>query len=203
MTRRGAKQWQEKGWKATPQGTDSATPSSPTRMAATTWGQPGHETERGLSHVHPVIRQCMATYHQVYRGNINLRNILRGVNKDSKDLPTLKGYTNNKGRSTLFLNWCLGVCTYNKRGRCHSKKGHVMMEQITPTFASQLCTLLAPGVQHVLTHESTGQGPPEKQHKGSWQIPAFGDAVQCERNLEEQHHIGDIVHNFCGQATTS
>ena len=100
------------------------------------------------------------------QGKINLGNILRGANKEMKYLPTVEGYMDSKGRGTLCLIWCLGICIYAKKGRCCFRKGHVANEQITPTFASNLCQVLAPGVQYVLTYRSTGQGLSQKKHKG-------------------------------------
>ena len=120
-----------------------------------------------LSHIHPLILQCMAPCHQVFKGKINLGNILTGANIEMKDLPTLEGLTDSNGRSTFFLHFCLSICSYAKKGKCKFIRGHMEKDKIMQTFASKLCQVIAPGVQHMLTHGSTGKGLPQKKQKGS------------------------------------
>ena len=92
---------------------------------------PEVKEDEHLSHVHPLILRCMAPYHKVFEGKVNLGNILIGANIEMKDLPMLKRFTDSNGGSTLCLNWCLDVCSYAKKGKCKFIQGHVTKDKIT------------------------------------------------------------------------
>ena len=85
-------------------------------------------------------------------------DIVRGANKEIDDLPKLGEYMNNNGRSTICLDWCLGIYSYIRKGKCHFRHG-------AQKIAHELCQVLVPGVQHILTHGSMDQGPPKKETK--------------------------------------
>ena len=110
----------------------------------------------------PINDNC--GYHRLYSGNINLMDNVRGVNKEIDGLPKLEGYTKNDARSIICLNWCLGICIYDVRDKCHFM--HVTMEYITGKVVSELCQAFSPGVQHVLRHGYMEQGLTKKEHKG-------------------------------------
>ena len=67
------------------------------------------------------------------------------------------------GKSTLRLEWCLGIYATAGRGRCQFR--HAITEHITDTFCHKLYQALAPGVQHMLRHVPTRQGWPVKHAK--------------------------------------
>ena len=116
-------------------------------------------------HANPLIRQCMALYHKEIHGKVNLSNILSGANKEMKDIPVLEEFIDNKRRSILCINWCLGVCSYAMRIKCKFIRGHVPKEKTSNKFARKLCQVISSGVKHVLKHGLSGLGPPFKKPK--------------------------------------
>ena len=102
--------------------------------------------------------------HQVYKGHINAMDIVMGENTEIDALPKLKEYINDNGGSKICLDWCLGICSFIRRGKCDVR--HAVTEYITDTFSHELCQLLVPGVHHVLMHGPPEQGPTKKKHRG-------------------------------------
>ena len=114
-----------------------STPRPPNQII-TAWQPPTGEISDikqtwNLFHVHPIICQYIEQY-------INLRDITRGANKEIDDLPKLEEYICNNGRSTICLDWCLGICSSTRKGRCQFR--HAEMEHITETFTHKLCKVL-------------------------------------------------------------
>ena len=140
---------------------DKATPSDPNCLSATIWGHPQHETDMGLvsyPSCHPPIYESVPSSIQ---GAHQSDGYHEGGNKEIDDLPKLDEYTNNDGMIIICLDWCLGICSYERKGKCCFR--HATTEHITETFFHELCQVLVPGVQHMLTPGYPEQGPPKKK----------------------------------------
>ena len=148
-------------------------------------GIPDVKNYEHLSRVHPLTLQYMEPDHQTFKGKVNLGNILHGANIEMKDLPTLEGSTDNNGKSTLCLNWCLGIYSYANKGKCQITRGHLANDKIIQNFESNLCQVITPGVQYVLTHRSVGQGPPQRKQKelgDPWPLGMLGNVKYIWRS---------------------
>jgi hypothetical protein len=77
---------------------------------------------------------------------IQLIEILDATNKRTTDLLTIPDYVVN-GCPTVCWVHILGPCTFCD---CAFKQGHLPRDKISDTFADEVASILAPGIQALL-----------------------------------------------------
>ena len=101
----------------------------------------------------------MAPVLKKHNGRFALTEALSKVNKTIPDLPQLKGYQDNQGRSTICWNHLLGMCSFVKRkGKCQFQKGHLAKEQLSSQFVQLAVDIVEPAMKAMLQE-------PAKQRK--------------------------------------
>ena len=121
-----------------------------------------------LGHLHPIIKNGMATYHTIFFGQVRLAKIMELGNLEWKDIPIFPGLQ-RKRRNNLCLANTLGVC--NRGAGCPFAKvgGHKTKEEIPDEFATSLIKKLEPGVKAICSQETERvqrEGNPIKRPSG-------------------------------------
>jgi hypothetical protein len=113
----------------------------------------GSSAERPVSirqtDIHPIIKALMTPYISHFR-SVQFRLLCKVAGISEGDLPMIPWYVAN-GKNGMCYSYVLGKCQGKVCGRAQG--GHVPVGEISDTFASELCTHLALGVERRLATE--------------------------------------------------
>lgn len=99
------------------------------------------------------------------KGRWSIKDVMHGCNKTFADLPKLDKYVKD-GKNILCYRKVLGFC--NRGKKCYNQGGHAAGDKfvIPDGFASQLCTIIHPGVKWALSQAQAGIPPGSSDTSG-------------------------------------
>ena len=109
------------------------------------------------NNMHPILASCMKSHLENF-GIPQLSRVLNAASIKLTDLPKLPAYIRD-GTNTLCYRHILGGCQTN----CPRQDGHAPPAHITDTFAQELCSMLAPGLE--LVQNAGGAGRARKRQR--------------------------------------
>ena len=133
------------------------------RDVSHTGAAPLRPLEERLAHVHEVIANCLAPYHQKFNGRMMLTKVLKYANLTWAQLPTLE-YELGQGekRKPICFNHALGWCNGKK---CKNK--HVNKHEVSVDFANTVCQLIRPGIEYLLKNEPAAPAGGQNYKRGN------------------------------------
>lgn len=151
---------------AVPAGLPPALPTTfPGSPPAVTQGV-GSSNERPVfirqTDIHPTIKALMSPYITHFK-SVQFRLLCKAAGVTEADLPTLPKYVAN-GRNGMCYSYILGKCQGKVCGRAQG--GHVPVGELSDTFATELCSKLAPGVERRLATEPPSTSTNFASHQG-------------------------------------
>lgn len=100
-------------------------PHATSALPMTTKGLQTVQQHDWQGHVHAVLWKHFEVYHKVFQGSMLFWWVLKMVNLEWRDFPTLENFVDEKGLNMICFNYICGQCNFLP---CHLKKGHVDKE---------------------------------------------------------------------------
>ncbi len=102
---------------------------------------------------HPLIKALADPVLEKYGPRYAIKKILDANNTLFDQLPTISKFVSRNGRSFLCWNQVLKGCTYHA---CMFRNmgGHADVKDYPPTFATSVCRMLQPGIDHLMAQET-------------------------------------------------
>ncbi len=102
---------------------------------------------------HPLIKALSDPILEKYGPRYAIKKILDANNTSFNQLPTIPKFVSHNGRSFLCWNQVLKGCIYHT---CTFRNmgGHADVKDYPPTFATLVCRMLQPGIDHLMAQET-------------------------------------------------